>query len=147
MVTGDNVGINWGYFYVASNNSDPTMAQSMYGASEVRKNFVTYGILPEKDDTRMPRAASVSQRSFCQLTVQDDWPVLAVSWSFDISPNASISKTLLLAYDDIYSINFFGQQFRAYWRRNSPDDSMLATTGLLLKYFFLSLSNLSFSVP
>jgi hypothetical protein len=59
----------------------------------------------------MPRAAS------------DDWPVMAVRWSFVTGPSGDpINKYLMLAYDDRYSIMWFGTPFPPYWNRNlSPD--------------------------
>jgi hypothetical protein len=61
--------------------------------------------------------------------------VLAVSWQFQVAPQQNVTKLVVLAYDDIYSIDFFGQKLRAYWRRNSPDDSFLASISLLERLF------------
>ena len=63
--------------------------------------------IPSFDDNRMPRAAD------------DDWPVMAVQWNLGQVPSEStIEKVLTFAYDDVFSIHFFGTPFQPYWRRN-----------------------------
>ena len=54
----------------------------------------------------MPRACS------------DNWPVLATAWNFTISPSNPVTKMIMFAYDDIYSIDFFGTLMPPYWRRD-----------------------------
>jgi hypothetical protein len=39
-----------------------------------------------------------------------------------------VSRWLMLAYDDIYSINYFDQKLRPYWRRNGADAAELLKT-------------------
>eukprot|EP01118_Nematostelium_gracile_P012026 TRINITY_DN4337_c0_g1_i2.p1 TRINITY_DN4337_c0_g1~~TRINITY_DN4337_c0_g1_i2.p1 ORF type:complete len:685 (+),score=200.62 TRINITY_DN4337_c0_g1_i2:45-2099(+) len=100
--TGDGVGIDWGYAYIAA-ETDPSFTTVMTGAQNARSTFVSSGSLPSQDDTRQPRQA------------QDDWPVLAASWNFNVDSSSSVSKHILFAYDDIYSIDYFGTWMRPYW--------------------------------
>jgi hypothetical protein len=37
---------------------------------------------------------------------------------FEISANQSMSRQVLLAYDEIYSVEYFGRKLRPYWRRD-----------------------------
>lgn len=50
--------------------------------------------------------------------MNDDWPVSAVSWNFKVTAAQSQSRYLTFAYDDIQSINYFGQELAPYWRRH-----------------------------
>ena len=104
-MAGDNVGINWGYAYVAV-EQQPGVSTVMYGSQAARASFAQTGALPKNDDTDFPRPCD------------QNWPVLAVAWNFTVSPSTSVTKLLMFAYDDINSINFFGAQFPPYWRRN-----------------------------
>ncbi|PRP85660.1 hypothetical protein PROFUN_06494 [Planoprotostelium fungivorum] len=109
---GDRVGINWGYAYVAVGDSNAKT--SINSDSTSRKTFANTGSVPTTDDTRKPRA------------VQDEWPVMSVSWSFTLSPQESVSKHVIFAYDDVHSINWFGTPFPPLWKQYYP-----STTGLL----------------
>ena len=105
--SGDCDAINWGYAYVAVTPvTGDNLSTVINGASSTRSQFVTAGTIPSQDDSRQPRKAN------------DDWPVMAVSWSFVLSPEKSQSRYLVFAYDDLESINYFGTQLPAYWRRN-----------------------------
>jgi len=112
---GDRIGINWGYQYIAvEQNHDQleNVSTVITGSVLARKEFVRSGKIPLQDDTRMPRAA------------EDDWPVLAVSWDLGIigsDPLWVVSKRILFAYDDLYSIDWFGTKLQPYWRRNGAD--------------------------
>ncbi len=58
----------------------------------------------------------------------NDLPVLATV--FDLGPvgNAPVSRHLLLAYDDIYAIEYFNRRLRPYWRRKGMEaDELLRT--------------------
>ncbi len=48
---------------------------------------------------------------------------LSVNFSFASAPGKSMESHLILAYDDIYSVQYFGRNLRAWWRR---DEKMTA---------------------
>jgi len=101
---GDNTRIDWGYAYVAG----PTeQSKAAIGADEaLTKSFIDTGTLPAADDTRMPRPATDAQ------------PVLA--FVFDLGNVAAepVSRHLIVAYDEIWSIKYFRKKLPPYWRRN-----------------------------
>jgi hypothetical protein len=105
---GDNVRIDWGYFYAATpslHNSSAAIAS----ATDCRTSFTAKDCLPDKDDSSMPRA------------VNDGAPVLALMWDLkNVSRNA-VSCQAILAYDDLFSVRYFGRPLRPYWRRNGAD--------------------------
>ena len=64
----------------------------------------------------MPRAAS------------DDWPVTACAFALGKVGTRPESRHLLLAYDDIYAIEYLGTKLRPYWRRHGMDAGGLLET-------------------
>ncbi len=101
---GDETRIDWGYAYAAAPSGQ---SRATIGASaELLKSFVEHGTLPEKDDTQMPRAASERQ------------PCLAFVFDLGRIGTGTVSRHLMVAYDELYAIKFLGQKLRPYWRRN-----------------------------
>ena len=111
---GDNVRIDWGYFYVAA----PTKTARTLIASDAvaRGEFVEADVPPETDDTQMPRAAN------------DRWPVLAAAFELGQVAAKPVRRHVIIGYDDIYSVEYFGQKLRAWWRRaeGATAEAMLA---------------------
>jgi Glutaminase A six helical-hairpin domain/Domain of unknown function (DUF5127)/Domain of unknown function (DUF4964) len=104
---GDNRRIDWGYLYVAA----PRKRVSGHAIAPIscRDTFATQGMLPDSMDTDMPRA------------VNDNGPVAAFVFDLGQIGKKATSRWLMLAYDDLYSIQYFRQNLRPYWRRNGMD--------------------------
>jgi hypothetical protein len=103
---GDGVKIDWGYMYLAvPGASDDAMTSDQ----AVRNAFASTGKLPDSDDTRMPRA------------VNDNWPVLACTYDLGEVGEKTVSRHVMLAYDEIYAIEYLQRKLRPYWRRNGMD--------------------------
>jgi hypothetical protein len=102
--SGDDHRIDWGYAYLAASHTQAQFA--IGGASTIEAACAEAGDLPRRDDTRMPRAAD------------DDQPVLAVSFNLGTVGAAAVSRHVIVAYDEIYAIKYFGKNLRPYWRRN-----------------------------
>jgi len=124
--SGDDLRIDWGYFYLAIPKMF-TFTDVITSNDLARQAFAGKGTLPSSDDLRMPRAAS------------DDWPVMAVTLDLGNVGAQSVSRHVILAYDDIYSIEFFNRKLRPYWRRKGIETSDLLNKanqeydGLVLK--------------
>jgi hypothetical protein len=105
---GDDVRIDWGYFYLAASKKEKS--QSIIATAEdCRKSFVGQGALPSTMDTQTPRK------------VRDNAPVMAMQFNLNgISAKAGSGKTcqVILAYDDLYSVLYFGQKLTAFWKRD-----------------------------
>ncbi|KAH3767780.1 Glutaminase A [Pelomyxa schiedti] len=101
---GDEIGINWGYMYLATEES-VDVDSVLYGALDCRTQFTTNGTLPSADDSNKPRACN------------DNWPVSALAWSFNVTSSVPETRSLIFAYDDIYSAQYFGTNLEPYWKK------------------------------
>lgn len=105
---GDDLRIDWGHLYVAALNfrglqsvlTSRENAQMMWGRT---------GNLPTSDDIATPR------------TPNDRAPVAALAFNMGRVGSQPASRTMMIAYDDEYSINWMGRRLRPYWRRNGMD--------------------------
>ena len=77
--------------------------------SEGRKQFVQSGSVPAHCETSPPRA------------VRDGAPVLTAGFDLGQVGQQSVSRQLMLAYDDVEAIKYFSGRLRPYWRRNGAE--------------------------
>lgn len=101
---GDDLRIDWGYFYLAARRADGPVAV-LAERDSLQQAFVAAGSASlAGQSTRLPAAAE---------------PV-AAAVALDLGSVAEqpISRCVLLAYDDLYSIQYMKQNLRPYWRRN-----------------------------
>jgi hypothetical protein len=103
---GDDVRIDWGYLLIAAPKAEDT-ATAIGEADKLRGSFARKGGIPKKDDKVMPRPAN------------DRWPVLAVKLDLKSVGAEAVNRHLIVAYDDLYGIEYVGQQLRAWWRRSA----------------------------
>jgi hypothetical protein len=100
---GDDLRIDWGHLYLAA----PGAAATAIADSDVaRDQFAANGSLPVSDDLRMPRR------------VQDGWPVLAARHDLVKVGKKAVGGHILIAYDDVWSIEYLNRRLAPYWRRN-----------------------------
>lgn len=110
--SGDDLRIDWGHLYLVSPQSQNPQSV-MTGHQKVREAFTNTGVLPANDDFRMPRPA------------RDDWPVLAMAFDLGKVGASPVERFLVLAYDDIFSIEYFQRRLPAYWRREGMSTEIL----------------------
>jgi hypothetical protein len=99
--SGDGIRIDWGYFYVALPKD--SWQAAIDGAERARGRFRDSGKVAKTDDSRQPRAAN------------DDWPVIACALPLGEVGDQLIRRFLILAYDDIYSIEYMHTKLRPWW--------------------------------
>jgi Domain of unknown function (DUF4965)/Domain of unknown function (DUF5127)/Domain of unknown function (DUF1793)/Domain of unknown function (DUF4964) len=102
---GDDLRIDWGYLYLTS-PADDASSQFAGTRQAAFDAFLDKGNLPDADDLN-------PVQPYAQPT-----PVLAYSFRLGSVSSAGVSKHVVLAYDDVYSIEYFHRQLRPYWRRN-----------------------------
>ncbi|HEV3166307.1 MAG TPA: DUF4965 domain-containing protein [Isosphaeraceae bacterium] len=106
--TGDNLRIDWGFFYLATPRNDGTSTVLAH-AEDTRSAFAASGKLPDADDNQMPRPAS------------ENWPVLAFAFDLGKVGSEIASRHVLLAYDELFSVEYLGKRLRPYWRRHGME--------------------------
>src|SRR6266568_2370581 len=89
---GDDLRLDWGYLYVAAPQSRGTDARVIQRANST------------DTEPRPPAAAKIPSAQLAFLDVK-------VS-------SQPVSRWLMLAYDDLYSIQYMRKNLRPYWRRN-----------------------------
>ena len=101
---GDDTRIDWGYVYLAALH--PNCREAIGASKILAKGFADNGRLSVSDDANMPRAAD------------DHEPAMAIVFSIPHVDGKPVSRTAMVALDEIYAIRFFGKNLRPYWRRN-----------------------------
>ena len=89
---GDNARIDWGYFYLATPKGAYNVATGCQ--QKLRNDFFTEGAITTCKGNTM-----------------------ALSNSLGEVENKAKSDYIMLGYDDIYSIQYFGENIRPYWNR------------------------------
>ena len=107
---GDDLRIDWGAFYLAA-PKDAGTASRILPAGMARATFAAGGEYPMIKMV-MPQAAVTAPVAV----------VVLVAGKVGATP---VSRWLMLAYDDGFSIKYFKQNLRPYWRRNGDDASAL----------------------
>jgi len=98
---GDNVRIDWGYAYLAV--PQQTKAQVAPGPlDELKNQFTSQGTLSAG------KASPAAARDYG----------LAVSFPVGSVGTSPVERHLMLAYDDVYAVQYFGKNLRAWWRRD-----------------------------
>jgi hypothetical protein len=105
---GDDLRIDWGYLYLAA-PSAKGLQSVLTSRSNAQSFWSNTGKLPADDDLPTPRVAN------------DNAPVAALAFDIGKVGSRPVERTLMIAYDDEYSINWMGRKLRPYWRRGGLD--------------------------
>ena len=103
---GDDVRIDWGYFYLATSANAP--ARFALGSPTVLTPAFVAGEL-----TDLP-LRDITERKAGNLAAA----VVLDAGSVGAEP---VERSVVLAYDDLYSIEYMKSPLRPYWRRNGLD--------------------------
>ncbi len=111
---GDDHRINWGYAYAAAAT---TLCKAAIGGSTALESaFAEKGGLSEADDARMPRA------------VKDAEPVMAFAFPLGSVGEEAVQRQVIVAYDEIFAIKYYGKKLLPYWARNGVKIAELLET-------------------
>ena len=108
---GDDVRIDWGWFYLAVPTGQGPM-QWVAGNQRYRQRFLESGKLPEEDDLGAPRTPQ---------SHHPPAPALCVSFPLGMVGESTVSRHVLLAYDDLYSVEYMQTRLLPYWRKQFPN--------------------------
>ena len=92
---GDDVRIDWGYFYLGSEKSQAS--SSVGNAFVLRQQFAGTGALSGNVQPQKDASIAIAQ---------------------SLGKVKSASGKILAGYDDLYSLQYFGTNLRAYWNRD-----------------------------
>jgi hypothetical protein len=114
---GDDLRIDWGHLYLTA---PPSAGASLLAADrdEAWRAFHATGRLLVNDEmeTHVPARFRA--------------PVLAAVFDLGKVTASPVSRYLVLAYDDIFSIEYFHRKLRPYWRRNGATAADLLRSAL-----------------
>ena len=104
---GDDTRIDWGYVYAVAESGQ---AKSAIGAdAELSSEFLSTGTVLDAVNPKMPRPAF------------DDQPGLGFSFDLGQVGSMEVERTMMIGYDEIYSIDYYGSKLRPYWRRKGAE--------------------------
>jgi hypothetical protein len=99
---GDNVRIDWGYFYLASRKKNSASVR-IGEAAAMKDHFVRTG------NIALPNVSETKTQS----------PSTVLSFYENMGKRASPSTGfMMIGYDDLYAIQYFHDNRPAYWKRN-----------------------------
>lgn len=102
--SGDDHRIDWGYLYLNAEAGED--AEGLFGTATLRKSFIRGEELKPEDFSTTPRS------------VRDEQPVAALTFKLGKVGASPVSRLAVLAYDDVYAMEYFGDKLQAYWKRN-----------------------------
>jgi len=106
---GDDVRMDWGYFYLAGNN-EKTAAINFGDYWDTKKAFQTTGRIQDQQTEQL------SEKINQQMTV------LAYSKDLGRVSDDYTAGYIMLGYDDIYSIHYFEKNLKGYWTNDGTVD-------------------------
>jgi hypothetical protein len=102
---GDDLRIDWGYLYLAAPGGQRTQMRTG-DRTELMKAFAVTGNTEGTKEIPQP------------ARIQDSHISMGISWDLQEVKPEGRSVTAMLAYDDLYSIRYFGSDLKAWWKRN-----------------------------
>ena len=106
---GDNVRINWGWFYIAVPETEN--AELAAGNQSYRQDFMATGHFPKADDIEGPRTPQSRYPAA---------PALNVALPLGTVGAQPVTRHILLAYNDLYSVEYMQRKLLPYWRTEFP---------------------------
>lgn len=102
---GDDLRIDWGYFYVAA-PADESAQFAIEAPQRLRDSFVSGQKLPDAESGSAEKANELSA---------------AVTLKCKVAANQPAACWVIVAYDDLESIEYMGAALKPYWSRNGLD--------------------------
>ncbi len=111
---GDDIRIDWGYFYLAGHN-DKSTNMKFGDYWNVKQEFNSTGAVSET------KTESLSEKMNSENMI-----ILAYSKDLGKVSDEMTTGYILLGYDDIYSIRYFDEDLKAYWTKDGTVDIFTA---------------------
>ncbi|MGH9395371.1 MAG: glutaminase domain-containing protein [Terriglobia bacterium] len=101
---GDRIRIDWGYLYAAAPRNEAVHGAALT-AREVIRSFTSKGSIPDGVSNISPPVAATGHA-----------PVMAFAFNLGSVGARPVSRHLILAYDEIYPIEYFHQRLKPWWQ-------------------------------
>ena len=111
---GDDRRIDWGYFYLCG-KANPDMNFAMGNYNDVKKEFASIGKLNSSSEEKIT------------TLMTENMPVMACSQQLGTVSEKTISGNILIGYDDLFAIQYFGENRMAWWKKDGKvtmDDAL-----------------------
>ncbi len=112
--SGDNLRIDWGYLYLAV--PPQPGAATLVGSLGARAQFAASGKLGADDVLDYPLTSRYH-------------PALAAAFDLGVVGAQPVARHVMLAYDDLFSIQYFHRNLRPWWRRKGDTIADLLRAG------------------
>ncbi len=108
---GDDLRIDWGFLYLTADKADGVTSAAVSHQAG-RASFNRDGRLPDSDDLTEHLESPVKRI-----------PAMALALSVNLGSVGAqpVSRSLMLAYDDQYSVEYFQRREQPWWRRNGAE--------------------------
>ncbi len=112
--SGDDLRIDWGYLFLGvPREFKPETA--LFSNRKARRRFLETGRLPETDSLDFPEPA------------RTEWICMATTISFQVEPGRTGSAYAILAYNDLYSVEYMNRRLAGYWKLETESFGDLLT--------------------
>jgi hypothetical protein len=111
---GDDIRIDWGYFYLAGHN-DKSTNMKFGDYWNVKQEFNSTGAVSE-----------TKTESLSEKMNSENMTVLAYSKDLGKVSDEMTTGYIMLGYDDIYSVRYFDEDLKAYWTKDGTVDIFTA---------------------
>lgn len=119
--SGDDMRIDWGWLHLSA----PGHKYAITCAADKRKGLSNWPFDAKPEFKKLDGV--MSERVKIAQEVRDGYPSLGCYKSGEVSGEAALEGLVVVSYDDIYSIEYFGKQIVPYWKRNGMTfDEVLA---------------------
>lgn len=105
---GDDVRIDWGHAYLALPDKFK-FTTAIASPVALRETFASTGVLAKNSGTGAANRGAVQPAQEVALGALLNLPAVGLK---------PVETHLILGYDDVYSVQYFGQNLRGWWRRN-----------------------------
>lgn len=102
-ISGDPVGLDWGYIYTVAPSAQSVGA--FLPVHQALKNFRSQGTLGPSPSSHGPERVSHGR------------PVEAFVLNLGAVSSKPVSRQVMVAYDEVWAIDYFGEYLRPYWRK------------------------------
>lgn len=126
--SGDGHRIEWGEFHVIAPDFRARVSALRYYIQHLRERYSSMDAYNNTLGTLRDLGPGAYEM-FEKATVYPDYPTIAIRKSFTATGSA-IEGHIAVGYNDIKSVQYFGENIEAYWRRNGDTFDDIVTKSI-----------------